>query len=419
LQPAYAKDVPDYAVRCKPGKPVELDVEGEKESVRLKPGQGFSFKVGRSTHHLRCLPADFPRYRVGVAGPRQAEYYLTTPVGNKIGNYTALFDNHGTPVWWFRTDYPPWDGHVLPNGDVAFSKLTVNFGQDPDQAYEQRTIEGELVRRWKTVDTPTDAHEFFMQENGNALMFTYVKREPVDLSPYGGAKRASVYDTEIQEIRPDGTLAWRWNAGNHIDILETERWFKADKIATGWDLHHGNAAVPDADGGILFSSRYADAIYRIDKRTGRIDWKLGGYKTPESLKVSDPGLLGGQHDVRVLEDGTITIFDNANNRGHSPRALRVKVDAEARTAEVVEKIEDRAVTGGSHCCGSARKLPGGNWVIGWGGLFLTTEARPDGKRVFRLEFVDRASYRADPVLPGVLSRERLRAAMDARVPSGR
>jgi hypothetical protein len=66
----------------------------------------------------------------------------------------------------------------------------------------------------------------------------------------------------------------------------------------------------------------------------------------------------------------------------------------------------------SGCCGSARRLPGGHWVTGWGFNNNFAEYTSDGTRVFRL--IGTFVYRAIPILPGEFTREEFRNGMDAR-----
>ena len=132
--------------------------------------------------------------------------------------------------------------------------------------------------------------------------------------------------------------------------------------------------------------------------------------------VGDPNNgFSGQHDVRSLGDGTITLYDNATRTLMLPRAVRYRIDEAAGTATLVEQVTNSQITS-SVCCGSARKLPGGNWVTGWGGQPVTTEQTAAGGTVFRPSFESGLfSYRTQPVASGVNAGE-LRAGMDAQYP---
>jgi hypothetical protein len=162
--------------------------------------------------------------------------------------------------------------------------------------------------------------------------------------------------------------------------------------------------------------RATNALYDVDRASGKILWKLGGTKTPESLTaVGDPhtnGLFGGQHDARVLPDGTVTLHDNRTGTGDPPRGVRFRIDTAAKTATMLEQVSDPLVPL-SNFAGGARKLPGGDWVTSWGGTPTVTELTAAGKVVFRLQLEDHwFTYRAFPVLPGRVKARTLRRAMD-------
>ena len=111
----------------------------------------------------------------------------------------------------------------------------------------------------------------------------------------------------------------------------------------------------------------------------------------------------------------MTLHDNGTNRGRAPRAVRYLIDTAAGTATRVEQVADPAIRSAS-CCGSAKKLAGGDWVASWGANPLVAEYSASGARVFSITFSGAYSYRADPVLPGVLTRAALRTAMNTLYP---
>jgi Arylsulfotransferase (ASST) len=446
LTPAFSSEVSDYVVRCAPGKRVSVAVRathGDRVKVagtrerggefdrRLKraTGQGFTLRVDRggrtTTHHVRCLPLDFPHWTFERHGTPQAQFYALEPVGKHAFGYSAIFDTDGVPVWWhYEASFSPWDTKVLANGHIVWARRFLDhFGVRDQDAYEEHRPDGSLVRLIRAVGNPTDTHDLTQLPNGDFFVIAYRRRDHVDLRPWSGPADSSVFYGEIQEVTPAGKLVWRWSTRNHVSPGETTRgWWDQvlsapkDRLDTqAYDLFHLNSAEPDGDG-VIFSARHLDAVYRIDRRTGRIDWKLGGTHVPgESLEVVGPHptpLFSGQHDARLWTDGTLTVHDNATKANRPPAAVRWRIDPKKRTARLVERLVNPRV-GYSQALGGARKLPGGNWVVAWGHSTFVTEETPGGHFVTTLRFLDdHWSYRANPVPPGRLNPAALRRGMD-------
>jgi hypothetical protein len=375
----------------------------------------------RRSYHVRCLPDGFPAWSAQRTGATEAAYYLVTPTGTGPSHWVVMFDRHGVPVWWYRASPIPFDARLLPNGHLVWSRFFRDIvGLRPAQAYEERTLTGRRVRVMKAVGAPTDIHEWQRLPNGDVLVIAYVPRDHVDLRPYGGPDDATVLDCEVQEITPRGRRLWTWRSKEHIALGEgsARMTIQLRDGRTAYDIVHMNSVDVQGDR-VVVSLRHTDAVYEIDKASGKILWKLGGTTTPESLTiVGDPLAgedFGGQHDARLSPDGrTLTLFDNGTRRDRPPRALRYTIDPVARTATLVQSVTEAVPE--TFCCGSARLLPGGHWVTSWGDRSLLTEADSSGARIFALRFAGaRSTYRAEPVLPGTLPRSALRRGMDAMV----
>ena len=454
LRPAFAPNVSDYVLACKPGAPTRLRVTAPPRSrvavdgavarggrfvarVDVAAGQSFSIDVvsaaGRRRHHVRCLPPDFPKWRSEVGGHSQAQWYVVTPSfelgGGPGSRYLAIFDGRGVPVWWRRATTRPGDARLMPNGTLAWARVFgLGYGVSNFGAYEERGLDGSLVRTFSSAGSPTDFHDYEQTPGGGRLLLTYRPRDGVDLSRWGGPRRATVVDAEIQELDSAGNLVWVWNSSGHITLQEAHRWLpeviaSPVRLTDGrklYDIAHVNSVAADRDG-LIVSMRHTDSLYRIDKATGRIDWKLGGTPTPERLAMLDgatsaPAGFGGQHDARLLPDGTLTLFDNGTNLTRPPRALRYRINGAARSATLLEDVRDPAA-GRSPCCGNARRLADGNWVVAWGGNPLVSEVTPLGRPVIRLRFGGGIfTYRAAPIEFGRLAPAALRDGMDAMHP---
>jgi hypothetical protein len=449
LSPAFSPDVHDYVTRCTDGAPVTVTVTAARPArasvdggrarsgsfavpVALTAGQGFSVRVldrpWRSAgYFVRCLPPDFPAFAAQRSGRPQAQWFVVAPFAGAEPagvslDYVAIFDTDGVPVWWYRAPTRALDAKLLPDGDLAW--LQYNEFDEAEMlqgGLDEHRLDGSVVRHVDTVGGGADHHELQPLPGGNYLLARYRVLRGVDLGACGGPRDGAIYDSELQEIAPGGQVVWSWRAADHLAARDVPlRWRDQCSSASPADIFHFNSAEPDADGFVL-SFRQLDAVLRIDRRDGSIDWRLGGTAVPESLRpVGDPELaaggFGGQHDARVLPDGTLTVHDNGTRASRPPRAVRYRIDRQARTATLLEDVRDDAAPK-SGCCGSARRLAGGDWVTSWGGQPYVTELTPAGTAVFRLTFTQNLfSYRADPVPFGRLGASTLRRGMDVMHP---
>lgn len=441
LFPSFDPSVTDYVVHCD-GSDLQVSglaiagdsvaVDGSEPqtgvlapvSVPLQADQEFTFTItgGESrAYHVRCLPSDFPTWEYQRLLPPDHAFYSVAPTlafGGAAPTYAVVFDDRGVPVWWYSQPSRPVGAEVLEDGNVVWYRNAE--GSEP-AAFEIRQLNGTLVESVVAAGgSPTDIHEFQVLPNGDRVIITSHRQEHVDLTAYGGGSDESILWNDIQELEPGGGLVWEWSTQGHIGLDETDRWWPAVFEDGTGDAMHMNAVQPDGEDAFLVSLRHTDAVYKIDKASGEVLWKLGGTTTPQSLTVlGDPQgeyPLGGQHDVRLQSDGTVTVHDNNTNLPYPPRAARYEIDETERTATLVEERTDPEVPA-SICCGSARRSPDGSWLMSWGGNSLVTEFDAAGARTFRLGFGGAAfSYRAMPAPDGAVTAAALRAGMDAMHP---
>jgi hypothetical protein len=443
LYPAFDPNITDYVTRCNPAVADAVSVSvpaGDTVSVagQLRQGgkftttvqqavdQSYTIDVAHGTQHadyyVRCLPADFPTWTATTTGPPQAEYYVVAPSSypSTSSQYLVIFDNHGVPIWWTQPSTSAVLDTLLPNNTFAWTDA--GSGVAPvGTAAEIHNLDGSLVTNLAAPGAyGTDYHELQQLANGDYLLAADTLRSGVDLSFMGGPTNATIIDPVIEELSPTGALQWSWDTYDHIPPTEMDpQWYQQTLgLGSPYNPYIFNSADATATGFVV-SYRSLDAVFGIDKASGSITWKLGGSPTPQSLQVlNDPVFtggshLGGQHDARMLPDGTITMEDPGSGLGRPPRAVRYQLDQTARTATLIEQITD-PLARNSPATGSARKLPGGDWVMAWGFTPIVTEMTPNGSRVFLLQFAPgHFTYRATPVPYGQISRATLRAGMNA------
>ena len=149
-------------------------------------------------------------------------------------------------------------------------------------------------------------------------------------------------------------------------------------LASAVDYIHGNAIELDYDGNLLISSRHLNEISKISRSTGEFIWRLGGNNN-EFTFVNDTIPFHYQHDIRRLENGNITMFDNGNFRAPLvSRALEYQLDEVNKVATLVWSYQHTPVVYGAFM-GSVQRLKNGNTLIGWGGTSpALTEVTPSG-----------------------------------------
>ena len=88
-----------------------------------------------------------------------------------------------------------------------------------------------------------------------------------------------------------------------------------------------------------------------------------------------------------------------------------RLDLEQRRAVYRGQLNDSEVSR-SHCCGSAREMSDGGWLVSWGDNPLVTGFDREGRIAFRLH-LPASTFRAVPVPPGATSVRQLSRGMAA------
>jgi hypothetical protein len=238
-----------------------------------------------------------------------------------------------------------------------------------------------------------DFHEFQLSKENTAFLIIY---QPVqwDLSSIGGLKKDSVLDGIVQEIDvKTGLVLFEWHSLGNIKVSESYN--KPSKSAP-FDITHVNSVAEENDGSLLVSSRDTHAALEIDHRTGKILWRLGGKMTDYTMKSG--AQFVGQHDIRRLGDGRLTVFDNGSppTTGRPARAIVLNVNDATKTVSLGHSYQ-RSKPLISPSQGSVQQLPNGNFMVGWGGdTPYFDEYKPGGGVALDANFVPTSvdTYRA-------------------------
>ncbi len=242
-----------------------------------------------------------------------------------------------------------------------------------------------------------DIHEFLITPRDTALITVY-RRVPVDLSSVGGPREGKVFEGVVQELDiQTGRVLFEWHSLDHVGMDESYAKpppARQGAAAAPYDYFHVNSIDEDAGGHLLVSARNTHAIYEIDRRTGKVLWRLGGKKSDFSM---GPGTrFAWQHDARLLPGGRLSLFDNEADPPYAKqsRALVLRVDMANHRVEVARADTHPAgLLSGSQ--GDTQVLPDGHVFVGWGANPNFTEFDRNGNVIFDAHFKQGAdSYRA-------------------------
>jgi len=360
----------------------------------------FSLKAQNFPHPTGIMPYKFESKRIDTA----AHWLLVSPFKlNDKTNATPvpfILDENGYIAWY-------WSGATGKlNNDFHYFESAKKFG------WMNIYANGEIYylftdAHFKKVDTlknansvVPDGHEIQLLANGHYLIggksfrnydaknrkFTTEKADSISILKAEGYM--------IQEFDADKKLLFQWDSNDHL--VPDKFIDKYDFSLKNFDYCHGNAIAIDQNGDFLVSFRNFDAIYKIRRATGEVVWKLGG-KSNDFRFVNDEG-FSGQHHIRILPNGDISLYDNATQKPapQSSRPVIYRLDTNAMTATKVFDFEQK-VFGKS--LGSYQNLNDQYHLINYGFIFRPSPSisliNEKKETIFNLYFADSVvNYRA-------------------------
>jgi hypothetical protein len=354
----------------------------------LKPPQ-ISVSMARNDRGRGCIFLAPFEFSAGADGSG------STPVGVSRSG-PLVVDDRGEPLWF-----------VPLEGKTAMGLRVQRFRGRPVLTWYEGSVLGPYGGDFVVYD-PTyhevarvqagrgrhgDLHEFLLTSEGTALITIY-REVTADLSSVGGDSAARLVTGIVQEVDvTSGRVVFEWRSLEHVGVEES--FMTGVTPAGNVDYFHLNSVAVDRDGHLLISARHTSTVYKIDRRSGEVMWRLGGKKS--DFRIEPAAAFSFQHDARRHRDGTITIFDNgaaSPGAGVASRGLRLALDAGRKRASLVsEYAPPDGRTGWA--MGNVQQLDDGGVFVGWGTDGSFSEFSRDGRLRYDARFADASvSYRA-------------------------
>jgi Arylsulfotransferase (ASST) len=330
-------------------------------------------------------------------------YVFVAPQTGGAGQGGSLILDDRGEVVWFRP-LPAVFGRAMDLKVQSYKGSPVlTWMETPGEVASEYVIADSTYREIARIRAANgydgDHHEFHISPQDTALITIY-SPVPVDLTPFGGLQNGLAWQGIIQELDIEtGEVIFEWRSLEHVGFDETYAELMQDG-RSGFDYFHINSIDVDHDDNLLVSARETFAVYKIDRRSGQIIWRLGGKKS--DFEMQEGTRFAFQHDARRLADGTISIFDNGTTVFHDDlpeaieesRAIVLEVDEDNMKAKLVgEYTHPNKMF--ADAAGNTQVLPNGNVLVGWGRALATSEFDHDGKMLFDLKLpAENRSYRS-------------------------
>jgi hypothetical protein len=288
-------------------------------------------------------------------------YYIGKSLQSDVlleGNYT-MYRGDGSEKFSISRQYLDLHDIIFEDDSVTYIKYIPDtkksscFGEVTPVHVEiiQEDYAGKILWRWSSGDAITKNHVSF--KNGSQFMGVEIPWKTV-LRPI-----RNCYTSVLLNIVDFKIPAMYIPFGGGFPLLEIER----------SDYIHPNSLQRLPTGDILVSARHLDAVFIIDKKTGRIKWSLGGkYSKFATLKpVGDP-LEGFSHQhSATLIDHNLWLFDNGNRFERSSRIVSYNLDSKMKFAAY--KFSFSEPNGKKRSAfGNVQVISNNEVIVGWGGV---------------------------------------------------
>ncbi|HET9059075.1 MAG TPA: arylsulfotransferase family protein [Acidimicrobiales bacterium] len=288
-----------------------------------------------------------------------------------------VIDRTGSLVWFRPLDSAPFD--FRPQAYRGTPALTWWQGDVVD-GYGQGT--GEIAngsyKRVMRVNAgdglKADLHELRLTTSGTALITAY-EETTADLSSVGGPKGGKLLVGHAQEIDlATGRVLFDWSSADHVPLGES---YQSVPQTGAYDYFHINSIAQFPNGDLLISARNTWAVYRVDRATGRVMWRLNGKKS--DFAMGQGAHFYWQHDaephagnsgpasVTASAAFTMTVFDDgaSPSEENQSRGLVLDIDPANHRASLRRALLHPAGFLAANQ-GNVQLLADGRAFVGWG-----------------------------------------------------
>lgn len=328
--------------------------DGKQWKITVDNEGNLSAENVTGTMNEGLLPADFPEYEITGSSISDEDYLISMYGATESQkNYIFVMSAEGRVKWYKQVPFMAFNFRKIqyPDGTIRYAyQQTESAGQVENinggmyfthivLMDENFQVINDNIRpiAYGSITEETyfcESHDYKILGDNHYLL-TSITLTTVDNIPGMEGTQVQVVNAIIQEQK-DGQVVMQWESIEHPELYSASLTnneyaaFTAGTTDEFTDYVHLNAIAVDPQTYDLLISCRSVGLMKIDRETGEILWIMGrGQNDIQGLEQSQIGLL--QHDVRYLDDGSFTIFDNSGGQNSSSRVCRYWIDEETKT----------------------------------------------------------------------------------------
>ena len=348
-------------------------------------------------------PAALKNFDVTVPATGESElaavggFVMTTLIQEETA-WTVLMDADGDYVWW----YP------MPEDAIVVTSLPSLDGRSVMWGEYDRLKERDIgvVRRISMDGTEEEVtrtflgHHGFIEHADGTMGWLALDFRDVDVDPgpeenllrlasdrIMEAPIGSSYDNDTEpktlfNMFDDSGMFPLVNCGHQSSDFDRYGEFDIRE----WTHTNSFTYEPEDDAYYIYS-KYTDTLVKVSRNGadyGIFEWQMSGQDgdftlpdgSPVWSSVEESSLWSHGHMSQIWKGG-FTLFDNGDH--DEPKISAVAEYAFDEAARTVEKVWEFEHPTGKHTpsMGDIRKMPGGNYLIGWSSLGTLNEVDPE------------------------------------------
>lgn len=330
---------------------------------------------------MKTWPDNLPQYRT-VGKAIDGAYYITT-YGAGVANAAYKVNQNGELLYYRVSNiHTIWDFKKVNTDDgiryLQFEQISTQYASNGygtageyivfDEKYHEinrlRMVSSEKI---SNDNWPVDQHDILYINDSEYYLMSYVNKFVTNVPDTLQSKNmATLVVSDIIQGFRDGKMFFEWDSMDYPELYEESVEYNDYMNSSNMPADYAHLNSMDLDrtnNALLCSFRDLDSVMKIDLKTGKILWKLGG--KGDYFNLSDEQKLSKQHYARYNANGSITVFDNGNMNLQT-RVAEFWLDEEKH---IVKDFKSYQIDGyWSVATGSSQRLSDTKdiFAIGWG-----------------------------------------------------